>query len=177
MPVERCLDRRFWQVCHFKWHFEVFSFLATDPQRGFLLRQPYVATLSVLVLFLVSRLAFATAQPRLRTSSYRTHHLLYTSVAYIDRQERYSKAQGIGYGEQLCIVCYHPLSPRLRLTPSPTATPKRSIHFLFFASKTLPSASKTTNRPALPPCKHYGGIWRSLGVSSAMWSLCGGLQA
>ena len=56
--------------------------LATDPQRGFLWRQPYVASLSVLVLFLVSRLAFATAQPRLRTSSYRTHHLLYTSVAY-----------------------------------------------------------------------------------------------
>ena len=27
------------------------------------------------------------------------------------------------------------------------------------------------------PSKHYGGIWRSLGVSSAIWSSCGGFQA
>ena len=46
-----------------------------------------------------------------------------------------------------------------------------------------PSLIFADNQPAtrtptsLHPSKYYGDIWRSLGVNSAIWSSCGGLQA
>ena len=62
------------------------------------------------------------------------------------------------------------------LTPSLLvfgAIPKLPLESLRYLSKTQKERFAAIKAA---PSKNYGGIWRSLRVSSAMWGSCGGLQ-